>query len=185
MASSVSGSGLQMRGCRRIRRMRERLFPILVSPLTMRAVFQLGFQDHVGIGGRIDAAQAGQNLRGDFHGLYEIACQVCQGGQEQVAEAVSLETAAFRKPVLEQLGEQSLVFRERHHAVTDVARRQNVEFATQASGAAAVIGNRDDGGDFDFPGLQGVALQAMQQRGKPGASTDGDNAKRCHCCINA
>ena len=77
--------------------MRERLLLMLVSPFTMRPVFQLGFQHHVGVGGRIDAAEAGQNFRRYFDGLYEVARQVRQGGQEKVAEAVALEPAASEK----------------------------------------------------------------------------------------
>ena len=37
--------------------------------------------------------------------------------------------------------------RDARKAIADIAGRQHIEFAAQPSGAAAVIGNRDDGGD--------------------------------------
>ncbi len=93
---------------------------------------------------------------------------------------MAFQAAAFGKAVLEELGKQRFVFRKGYHAVADIAGRQDVEFAAQASGAAAIVGNGDDGRDFHFPRLQGVPLQPMQERGKPGSPTDGDNAKRRH-----
>src|ERR1022692_111151 len=44
---------------------------------------------------------------------------------------------------------QRRILAERHHAVAHIARRQHVEFAAQPAGAAAVVGDRDDGGDFE------------------------------------
>ena len=84
------------------------------------------------------------------------------------------------KAVLEELGEQRFVFGERDHAIADVARRQDVEFAAQASGAAAVVGDGDDGGDFNFSRLQGETFQAMQKRRETGSSSDCDDTKRFH-----
>ena len=154
-------------------------------PFDNRPVFQLSLQHHVGVGRRIDSAQAGENLRGNLHGLYEIARQIGEGRKEKVAEAVTLQSAAFGEPVLEQLREQGLVFRESHHAVTDIARWQNIEFASQAPGTAPVVGNGDDGGDLNLARFQGIALQTMQKRGKPGTPSNGDDAKRRHYSFGA
>src|SRR5208282_6920449 len=93
---------------------------------------------------------------------------------------MALQASPLREAVLEQPGEQGLVFGKSHHAAADIAGWQDVEFAAQASGAAAVICNRDDGGDFDLAGLQGIPLQAMEKSGKSGTSSNGDNAKRCN-----
>src|SRR5207302_9510718 len=47
-----------------------------------------------------------------------------------------------------QTSEKGFIFREGYHAVADVAGREDAVFAAQAAGAAAVIGDRDDGGDI-------------------------------------
>jgi hypothetical protein len=49
---------------------------------------------------------------------------------------------------LKQAAEKRFVFRKRHHAVADVAGREDAILAAQAAGAAAVIGDRDDGGEI-------------------------------------
>ncbi len=115
-----------------------------------------------------------------LHGLCEIARQIGEGGEEQVAEAVAFEAAALGETVLEQLGKQRLVFRKRDHAVANVAGRQDIEIAAEASGTAAIIGDRDNGGDLDFSRLQGVPFQAVQKRREAGSASDGDNTKRFH-----
>ena len=79
--------------------------------------------------------------------------------------------------VLKQARDQTLVFRQRHHAIADVAGREHVEFAAQAAGTAAIVGDRDDRRELQraFGGLH-VALQPPQQRGKAGAAADRDDS---------
>ena len=67
------------------------------------SVFEFGFERDVGGGGRVDASQAGENLGRQFDGLGEIAGEVGQSGQEEVAEAVSFEAAALGEAILEEL----------------------------------------------------------------------------------
>src|SRR5205807_9206563 len=90
------------------------------------------------------------------------------------------------KTILKQPAEQSLILRESDHAVADIAGREDAVLAAQAAGAAAVIGNGNNGseiGDGPFGGgtvvsaANHVFLEATKQRGKPGAASQGDDAE--------
>ena len=101
----------------------------------------------------------------------------------------------------EKLGQQRLVVRQRHHAVTQVARRQHIEVPPQASARAAIVGyghHRCQVADqtrhscrVGFARLRRrcIAAQSAQQRGQPGAPTDRHHAQRrppvrgCSCCL--
>ncbi len=142
----------------------------------------------VGGGGGVDAAAGGEDLRAGLHGLGEVAGDLGERGEEEVAEAVAFEVAVG-EAVLEEAREQVLVLRERDHAVADVAGGQHVQVFAQAAGGTAVVGDGDDGGEVADEAGQGVgdrqragrgggvALEAAQQRGEAGAATDGDDAK--------
>ena len=153
---------------------RVRLRLMRVSPTTFGAVFERGFERHVGGGAGIDASGDLEHFRGGPHGVRKIAHDLRQRHQEQVAEAVALEPAAGLETVLEQAREQRGILAQRHHAVADVAGRQHVELAAQASGAAAVVGDGDDGGDVHrgrrgshAPGVVFEPLRAALDRPVP------------------
>ncbi len=146
------------------------------------AIVEHGFERHVGGGGGIDAAGDLQDLGGTAYGVGEVAGDVGQRGQKEIAEAVAFETAAGFEAVLKKPREQGVVFGERHHAVADVAGGQHVELAAQASGTAAVVGDGNDGGDIDHRFVFAVPIavgmcvffEAVQQRRETVAATDGD-----------
>ena len=113
------------------------------------AVVELGFEGYVLRGGGENASADCKDARGNSHGFREIAGDVSERGEEEVAETVAGEAAAATgKAILKEFAEQVLVFRESHHAVADVARRQHGIFAAQAAGAAAVVGDGDDGDEI-------------------------------------
>jgi hypothetical protein len=62
---------------------------------------------------------------------------------------MSLEALTRAKTVLKQTREESLILRQGYHAVPNVARRQHIEFAAEASGTAAIVGYGYDCGDVD------------------------------------
>jgi hypothetical protein len=67
---------------------------------------------------------------------------------------MALQSRPFYESMLEQPGEQSLIFGKRNDAVADIARRQHVQFFPQASAGAPVIADGDHGaeiGNFGFP----------------------------------
>ena len=99
----------------------------------------------VGVGGGVDAAAGGEDLRGHLHGLGKVSGDVGEGGEEEIAEAVPFEVTVV-EAVLEEPGEQELVLGERDHAVADVSGREHVEFFAETTGRATVIGDGDDGG---------------------------------------
>ena len=84
--------------------MGERLLLILLSPMTIRPFSSSASRITFVCRGGINAPQAGQNFRRYLHRLREIASQIRERGQKQIAEAVPLETFAVRKAILEQLG---------------------------------------------------------------------------------
>lgn len=143
-------------------------------------------QVHIGDRRGKDAAANGENLAGNTDGFGEVPGHVCQSGKKKIAEVVATEAAAGVETVLEQAAQKRFVFRERDHAVANVAGRKNAIFAAQAAGAAPVIGYGDDGGkvgDGPFRGgiliaaADNVVLQSAEERGKAGAATQGDNAE--------
>src|SRR5882672_9478857 len=125
-------------------------------------------------------------LAADADGFGEIAGDVGERGEEKIAEIVADEAVAGVEAVLKQAAEQGFIFRKSHHAVADVAGREDAVFAAQAAGAAAVIGDRDDGGEigdgaFGAGELVDAAddefLEAAKERRKAGAASKSDDAE--------
>jgi hypothetical protein len=97
-----------------------------------------------------------------------------------LSTSAEARTASEKSPggetVLKKTGEQRRILAQRHQAIADVARRQHIEVAAQAAGAATIVGDGDDGGDFEagnrrVAGL-GEILQPLQQRRKSRSTTD-------------
>ena len=93
---------------------------------------------------------------------------VGQSRQEQVAKAVTLQPA-FAEAVLEKLGDQVFVIRQRRDVVAQIAGRQHTQFPAQLARTAAIVGNGHNGGD-----VAGVRLQPAQHAGQAGSAADGD-----------
>jgi hypothetical protein len=97
-----------------------------------------------------------------------------------------------------------LVLGEGNHAVADVAWREHVEVFAESAGGAAVVGYRDDGGqvanEVGTIAVQGggyrggsvcrtagtdwgrdVVLEASEESGEAGASSDSDDAETRWC----
>ena len=142
--------------------MADRRFPL--DPLS---VLQLGPEPNVGVGGRHHLALHRQHPAAGGDGRFEAAGDGREGRQEEVAEAVALETAARLEAVLEQPCEQRLLPGQGRQAVADVAGRLDAQLSPQHPAAAAVVGHRDDRGD-----VAAVALQAAQQGRQAGAASD-------------
>ena len=114
-----------------------------------------------------------QNFAADANSFGEVAGDVSEGGEEEVAEVVADETAASVKAVLKETAKKGFVLAEGDHAVADVAGREDAIFAAEAAGAAAVVGDGDDGGEagdrvfaFDFVAAAGDEIfEAAQQSG--------------------
>lgn len=145
------------------------------------AVFHEGGEGDVGRGGRIDAAPGGEDLGGGLNGLGEVAGDVGERGEEEIAEGVAFEVALF-EAVLEEAGEEVLVFGEGDHAVTDVAGRKHLEVFAEAAGGAAVVCDRDDRGEVaDHAGVVGGRKVAIGRVGKSGARGGVDGAAGDGC----
>src|ERR1700722_3729950 len=87
------------------------------------AVFENGLERHELVGGREDAPTDGQNFAADAHCAREISSDMTESGEKQIAEAVSAEAAPCREAILKQATQKRFVLRERHQAITNVARR--------------------------------------------------------------
>ena len=88
-----------------------------------------------------------------LHGAREIAGDVAERGEKEIAETVALQAASAVETILKQPAQQRLVLRKRHHAIADIARRQNAVLAAQPAGAAAVVRDRhhrDQIGEWDI-----------------------------------
>ena len=101
---------------------------------------------------------------------------------------MTAKLAVAAKAMTEKTRQQSRVFRERDHAVADVARRQHLQLFAQTSGAAAVVGNSDDRGKSLDPhrvvGLSDEAFEPGEKCGKAGAAAHGYQLlTTCSCCL--
>src|SRR5216684_6685832 len=75
------------------------------------AAFERGDQRHVGDRGRKNSAANGQDFAADPNRFREVAGDVGQRGEEEVAEVVADEAAAGVKAILKEVAEQSFVLR--------------------------------------------------------------------------
>jgi len=157
-----------------------------------RAVVHAGGDGGVGVGAGVDAAAGGEDLGADLDGLGEVTGDAGEGGEEEVAEAVAFEIAAG-EAVLEEAGEESFVLREGDEAVANVTGGTHAEIFAETAGGAAVVGDRDDGGELaDESGevLEGgvgergsaggrgdKSFEPAKERGEAGSATNGDDSK--------
>jgi len=128
--------------------------------------------------------------------LGEVAGDVGEGGDEEVAEGVALELALVEAE-LEETGEKGFILGEGDHAVADVAWGKHLEVFAEAAGGAAVVGDGDDGrevgdeaGKVEAGAVTGatpagirrgdVALEAAEEGGEAGAAADGDDFERLY-----
>ncbi|SPE30603.1 hypothetical protein SBA2_520011 [Acidobacteriia bacterium SbA2] len=118
-------------------------------PVNNAAVRLFSLQPDVGKSGRIDFASDGQDFARNPYCLREVMCEVGEGRQKQIAEAVAAQAVARGKAVVEELSEETFVFSQRHHAVADVARRENSEVAPQTAGASPLVSHRDNRGQSE------------------------------------
>ena len=127
-------------------------------------------------GGENDAGSDGDrrwNFAADADGFSEITSDVGERGKEEVAEVMADEAAPGVEAILKEAAEKGFVLAEGDHAVADVAGREDAIFAAEAAGAAAVVGDGDDGGEagdrvfaFDFVAAAGDEIfEAAQQSG--------------------
>ncbi len=156
-----------------------------------RAVVHARGESGVGGGAGVDATAGGEDLGAGLDGLGEVSGDAGEGGEEEVAEAVTFEVA-LGEAVLEELGEEGFVLGEGDEAVAEVAGGKHFEVFAEAAGGATVVGDGDDGGELADEagegravrgGSEGVcgwgdeALEAAKERGEAGTAADGDYAK--------
>src|SRR5204862_1490285 len=150
------------------------------------AVFECGNEVHVRKRRGKNAATNREHFAADTDSFGEIAGDVSERGEEEIAEVVADEPATRVKTILEKAGEQGFVFRKRHHAIANVSGRKDAVLATQAARAPAVIGDRDDGseigdGAFSAGEFVGAAndqfLEAAEERREAGAASKSDDAE--------
>src|SRR4029434_1017069 len=119
------------------------------------AVVGRRLEGYVRNGGRKNASADGQYATGNANGFREIAGNVRERGEKEVAEIMSFQPVARAETKLKQPAEQRFVFGEGHHAVADVPRGEDTILAAQAAGAAAVVGDGDDCGEVHDGALCG------------------------------
>ena len=120
-----------------------------------------------------------------FHRLAEVAGDGRHGRKKKIAEVVSPHALACWEAVLEQAGQQGLVFGERHNTIAHIAGRRHVQLFAQPPAGTAVVAHRDDGREivntrqqawkWNLSCCADILLQAVQQRGQSGAPAHGDN----------
>jgi hypothetical protein len=108
------------------------------------AVVKLGRErERVGRRGD-DPASSPDDASSDLDRSREVAGDVGQRGEHEIAERVSIETVPSLEAKLEERREQCVVFSQRHETIADVTRRDDAEVAPQSPGASAIVCRRDD-----------------------------------------
>jgi hypothetical protein len=150
------------------------------------AVFKFGDKVDVGKSRGEDAAANGEDSAADTDGFGEIAGNMGEGGEKEIAKIVADEPAAGVEAILKEAAEEGFIFRKSDHAIANVAGREDAIFAAEAAGTAAVIGDGDDGGkigDGAFrAGLFAGAgddefLEAAEKSGEASAAAEGHDAE--------
>jgi hypothetical protein len=107
-------------------------------------------------------------------------------GEKEIAEVVADKAAPSLEAILEEAAEQGFILRKSDHAVADVAWREDAIFPAEAAGAAAVVGDGDDGGEVgDGPlcrcmpvvAAYDVLLEAAEKRGETCTAAESDDAE--------
>jgi len=107
-------------------------------------------------------------------------------GEEKITEVVAHEATPGVEAILKKAAKESFIFRKSDHTVADVAGRKDAVFAAQAAGAAAVIGDGDDGGEIGDGALgsrvligaaDDVFLESAKKGREAGAAAEGDYAE--------
>ena len=81
-----------------------------------------------------------------MNSFHKIAGDAGHSRKKKITETVVMESAIAVKAESKQTGHQVLVFRQSNHTVSDVSRRQNMQFFSQPAGAASVIRYRHNDG---------------------------------------
>ena len=132
------------------------------------------------------AAADGQNLAADANSLAKISGNVSQRREKEIAKVVAGKAASRLEAILEEAAEQGFILGKCDHAVADIAGREDAVLAAKAAGAAAVIGDGDNGGEVGDRPLAGgmpvvaandVFLKAAKERGETGATSKSDDAE--------
>lgn len=134
-------------------------------PFHRSAVFKLCHHVHVLIGYRQHLSRDGQNLAHPSYRLVKGGRDAIQRCQEQISKALPCQ-AALLEPVVQQVFHDGFCIGHGLQATADVARRGHPQILPQHSGAAAVIGHSDNGGQ-----VVGIVFQTPQHGGQSGAAT--------------
>src|SRR5712692_2030800 len=93
------------------------------------AVFERGDEMNVRKRRWKNAAADGEHFAADADGFGEIAGDMRERGEEKIAEIVAGEAATCVEAVLEQAAEKGFVLRKSHHAIANIAGREDAVFA--------------------------------------------------------
>src|SRR6266849_4615937 len=155
-------------------------------PVNGAAVFERGYEVDIRNCRGKDTAADGEDFAANADGFDEISGDVSERREKQIPEIMTAQAAPGVKAVLKQPPQQGLIFRKSHHAIANIAGRQNAIFTAQSAGAAAIIGDRDDGGQVDDRTLgvgafvtaaHNMFFEATEQRGKTRAPAESDDAE--------
>ena len=111
----------------------------------------------------------------------EVAGNLREGGQHQVADGMALEPLALDEPVLQQPLERRVGRGNSRQAVPDVTRGQHTEVAAQSPGAPALVGHRHDGGYVIGAGRAILITELAQafQHGRKASAASHRHDARC------
>ena len=146
------------------------------------AIVHQGFERNILDGRGQDASVNAEELAGLADGSRKIAGDLTERGQEQIAHAVAAQAAAHVKTKLKRAGDGRIFVRERGDTTANIAGGKNAVVAAEAAGAAAVIGDGDDGSEFGnrevarLAGNGSEIAKAVQDGGKSSAAAERNDA---------
>ncbi len=101
--------------------------------------------DHVFSRGQ-DTPPGAQELRRLNDGFAKAAGPLAQSGHHQISERMPAQSAATSKPMLEQIAERAVSFRERNKTIAEITDSRNPERFAQGAARSAIVGYADNSG---------------------------------------
>lgn len=133
------------------------------------AVFERHAQVHVTERYRDDLSADVEHFAEFLDARFEVAGDVGEGGEQEVANGVPAHAVAALEAVFEKLADGVGVLGEGEDGAADVARRQNAELVAEFAGRTAGVGHRYDGRQVE----PFVLFQSGKDVEGSGASSDG------------
>jgi len=125
-----------------------------------------------------------EQFAGLADGAGKISGDLAERGEKKIAHAVSAQAPTNVKTKLKRAGDGRIFIRKCGDATANIAGRKDAVIATEAAGAAAIVGDGNDGSEFgnwkvtSSAGNGREIAKAAQDGRESGAAAEGNDAAK-------